>query len=138
MRYTKKYSYHNGNIYLYQVLNLGKNFNYPMAALIPMNTMVSHPSTFMLQVQDTQKESKQQLENAITKIHRKEAHQIEREPTAVTASSRLPVRMMRLIKYQISRHSITADERDSLTKAHISLKASQENPFQPSLHQTTT
>lgn len=63
---------------------------------------------------------------------------MDREPTATTALSRCPVRMIILIMYQISRHSITAEASESLTKAQISLKAADENPTQPSLQEHIT
>ena len=65
------------------------------------------------------------------------SYQIEREPTAIIGSSRCPVRTIIVIKYQISRQSMTAEATDSFTKAHKSLNASHVKPFQPSLHQPT-
>eukprot|EP01018_Ginkgo_biloba_P032061 Gb_09092 [translate_table: standard] len=72
-----------------------------MAALNPRDIMTSHPFKFM---------------------------QIEIESTAISGFFRCPVKTINIIRYQNSKHSMTAEANESLTKAAKSRKASHENP----------
>ncbi|CAA6666533.1 unnamed protein product [Spirodela intermedia] len=63
---------------------------------------------------------------------------MEMESTAISAFWRPPVRTTRTMRYQISRQSMTAEARESLTKAQRFLKAAEDKPVHASLHQPTT